>query len=350
MIKICHHRRIFPTKRWLSNTLAVRKSNGKIKNIIDREKEVEKPLDINHYTHRLFDELYDEAVKVSRDRIPILESKLYDTKVPTKSILDELQINDWRQKPAKDAINDTGNDIQTNVLSFNCPNSLLIESDFMNAYPQRIHRRYNHSIDKLMVIKKRNPMNLMFENTYYLIFPSYLDASVYYMETKNKDLNGFPMKLKFQTLSPILPHLTSPFFHVLNDKVDKKNPFKLVPELQQSLQMLKDSDTNDNYKQLSRFASYQTRKSYVLVKNLPFGLSKFTLQRLLWDYEFPPSLKQHQCFRTVIRDQVKQVNMMLITFKNVDSAKRFIRTFHGQRLITKGSKRFYEPLYCEIVY
>lgn len=301
-------------------------------------------VDTKLLTHRLFDQLYNETTKVTK-KVPILENRLYDTKLPTKSILDELQINDWKQLPAIEAITDTENTLETNVLSFNCPNSLLTESDFKNAYPQRIHRRYNHLIDKFMVIKKRNPVNLMFENTYYLIFPSYLDASVYYMETKNKDLNGFPMKLKFQHLKPILSHLTSPYFHVLPDKINTKDPFKLVPELQQSLQTL----TND-YKEISRFASYQTRKSYVLVKNIPFGLGKFTLQRLLWDYEFPPSLKRHQCFRTIIRDQVKQVNMMLITFKNVNSAQRFIRTFHGQRLINKGSKRFYEPLYCEIVY
>lgn len=239
-----------------------------------------------------------------------------------------------------------------------------MQRDRVYALPSEL----KHGI-QFCAVKARNPWTLSFNHLYYLVFPSYIHAATYWLETRNKTINGFPLLLRFVSPMDHLPYMSSPFldFQSLpsdntpdattrgstSDLVDtfKSSPTKsnLLNQIQANV-----SNNSDNYESLSSFIDFSVRNACVLVKNLPFGLSKHALPRLLWDYDFPEHVPLSQCFVQVLRAPLNQINLNLIRFKDHENAKRFVRSFHGKkwhgfRSDKERVKRLYEPILCEIL-
>lgn len=318
-------------------------------------------------TDKLLKLVYESAVGESKKGTPSVTNYLYENSNVSGSTLDSLKANQWRQKPWTSAVEDVKQfkPMTSNVLKFPTPISLLTNTDFYSLYPVYRDRKYElpKHLDttgiKFNVIKGRNPMNLLFRKCYYLVFPDSLQATVYYLETKNKSINGASLNLHFTSIRDELKYMSSPWLDSSVQNIPKEihhndttKLFQMSPSKHHLLSMMLKEDKDPDYTTIQAFIDFDTRNASVLVKNLPFGLSKHALPRLLWDYDFPEHLDLEDCFTYLIQNPVHQLNFATIRFKDHDNAKRFVTTFHGktwQNFQSEKVKRIYEPLLCEIL-
>ncbi|CCE81827.1 Piso0_002502 [Millerozyma farinosa CBS 7064] len=342
-------------------------------------------------SERLLKLLYKTASTELAPKNPIVTRYLYEREgeehvSSSTSVLDDLRANQWRQKPIDSVLEDIPATAETKekscILKFNCPNSFLDFSDFYNIYPINRERKYFLSDDlrrgiQLKTVKARSPSNLLFMGSYYLVFPNYKHACVYWMETVGKQLNGYDLKLKFVRPSKeIIEQMSSPFFDPdINTKlsgmsggsplsnIKRKSIFEISPAKHALIDKIihtdktrpvnyETLDIDPAYEDLCDFLDLKERVSSVLVRNLPFGLSKHALPKLLWDYDFAPLPNLSSCFTTIHNDPTNQLHLTLIRFANKDNAVRFVRNFHGRRWESVQSgkeKKLHEPLLCEII-
>lgn len=349
-------------------------------------------------TDRLLNLLYETtAKKVARD-VPKIQQFLYSkpellsssTKLPTSS-LDDLKNHDWSKSHFTKAIKDISKNVvkhKSNILKFKCPDSLLSFQDFYNLYPLKYDRQYSlpHSGQPFPfhVIKSRNPLNLLFDGHYYLIFQNYNQACVYWLETTNKVINGFEVNLQFvNSNANELKHMSSPF---LDEKLNESSQASVLEQIKKDKskvgevpikQLFKSSDSQSLildeilkrdhqssefidisidplFELISKFSNLNSRKRTVLVKNLPYNLLKYSLPKLLWNYDLLQIPDQSKCFTNIILDPTLQINLSLIRFENNENAVRFINNFHGKHwsYIQNSShkeKKLYDPILCELI-
>lgn len=343
---------------------------------------------------RLLNLLYTTTSTEVATKVPIVTKFLYeqsDDSIKHRSVLDGLMENEWKQRPITESVDDlpklelTRN--KSNILKFRCQNSYISATDFYNIYPINRERKYLLSNElrkgiRFEVVKARNPLTLLLTGSYYLIFPNYTHACVYWLETLGKNLNGFKLNLEFVNCnSNELKYMSSPYLgdsgdeipHHKNNKhnigsdigkqpvqeIFKHNLSKvsIIDQLAQlennkSTTSLRNLDHDPNYSLLAKFASLKERHNCVLIRNLPFGLSKHALPKLLWDYDLAFSGDFSKCIKTIINDPIKQSHICLIQFANNTNAKRFVRNFHGKKwesVQSEKEKLVYEPLLCETI-
>lgn len=345
-------------------------------------------------SNRLLNLLYTTTSTEVATKVPIVSKYLYQqdevsgNEKAKRSILDGLMENEWRQKPLETAIEDLPKTSalrkKSNILKFKCQNSFISYNDFYNIYPINRERKYYLSDElrkgiRFKVVKARNPVNLLPTGAYYLIFPNYKHACVYWMETVGKQINGFDLNLEFVgATASELKYMSSPFLDSsINDllknhklRIEKtvgntpiQNIFQLssnksyiikqIMDLgKQKIENYQNIDVDPLYAPIVALIDTNSRIALVLVRNLPFGLSKHALPKLLWDYELAPLAKFSNCFTTIINDPLNQVHLNLIRFANKENAQRFVRNFHGKKwesVQSEKEKKFYEPILCEIV-
>lgn len=341
---------------------------------------------------RLLNLLYTTTLKEVATKVPIVSKVLYQQdSIPHKSVLDNLAENEWKQKPIELATQDLPQNpltkYRSNILKFKCPNSFVTQEDFYNIFPINRERLYNLHGElrrkglPLLAIKGRNPVSLLHSGSYYLVFESYKHACVYWLETRNKVLNGIDMQLEFVLPKEAeLKYMLSPFLDSLINSILKNKPlaFDLVPKT--PLQMIFGSskeklalvsqikkistnidresldykllDMDPIYDPILKFIDPKTRHSAVLVRNLPMDLSPHALPKLLWDYDLANLPHVSDCFTTIRLSPVNQVHLTLIRFADHENAKRFVRNYHGKRwrlVLSENDKQFYEPILCEII-
>lgn len=329
---------------------------------------------------RLLTLLYKKAAPQIATKVPIVSKVLYDLD-PNEthgSALDNLLERQWEQKPMEDAVQDAkktlGDLPLTNILRFACKNAYVGGDDLRNIFP--INRERNYYLDKklrkgfkFLVVKARNPVNLLFTGAYYLVFPNLNQASVYYLETKGKLINGFDLKLEFvQPVDKHLRRMSSPYLESNNKSQVSYEKAAMAPLLEiftasqshilQQLLRLDDGtaymgeDEAPSYPLLSSFMATSKRYRLVLVKNLPYGLSSHTIPNLLWDYDIDNPDDPLASITELFSDPTIQVHLTLIRFANEASARRFVRNYHGRRwdnIQSRKEKAVYSPILCEIV-
>lgn len=318
---------------------------------------------------------------VSR-KIPVVLRRLYelDPEEPTSSILEEVWDNGPKQKNPLQAREDVSKVVpdapKSNILRFECRNAYIGRRDFYNiqAIPRERLYSYPAALTKGLrfnVVKARNPANLLFNGAYYLMFQNHLQACLYYMETRDRVVNGFDLELEFVTPlekhlsrigSPILEELIlREYLKTLSLRASFKDIFskseqksRIIKELQQVEGFTDElvAEPHPNYSLLESFAGIPSRYQLVLVRNLPFGFSTLTLSTLLWDYAFFDKVNLQNSWKDIICDPLTQTHLSLIHFGDEQSAMRFVRNYHGRRWdpISKNrEKQLYQPVLCEIV-
>lgn len=335
-------------------------------------------------SNRLLGLLHDGASKVVASRIPVVSKVLYESSVEnTQSALDGLLENQWRFKPVLEAVKDVPASLKpSNVLRWRTPTTLVTAQDLHNCFPLLRERKYwlPHKLAfgvPFYVVKSRSPVTLLPTGSYYLVFPNYNLACVYWLETRGKSLNGLDLDLEFVGMRPDhLKYMLSPWLDPHASPVSDpglavgKAPLRVLFEASklksQWLDQIAHITSNTAYRPqdyldkahdplygpLLQLIDVKGRNCTVLVRNLPFNLSKHTLPKLLWDYDFPSNIARSACFKRVVSDPYKQASLMLIRFADPDNAERFVRNFHGRRweiLQLDREKAFYEPLLCEVV-
>lgn len=350
---------------------------------------------------RLLNLLYTTTSHEVQSKVPYMSKVLYnlgqvqvtDKQEEHRSILDDLQANDWRQKPASEAVKDLAvlnkNFLPTNVLKFKSANSFVQAWDFYNIFPINRERSYllpsklRKKGVEFEVVKARDPSTLLYNGSYYLIFPNHILASIYWLETQLKTING--MGVNFEFIKPTeseLRYMSSPHLdtklagsselhyksHSIlgnGQAVPIRNMFKTsVSKLALIEEIVSDSksyeenfqeieEINPTFHLLKKFIDIESRLNTVLVRNLPFGLSKFALPKLLWDYDLAPLPRVSDCFSIIAKDPLMQISLLMIRFADQENARRFVRSFHG-RLWPGGVQNKQEmpmdqPLICEII-
>lgn len=338
---------------------------------------------------RLLNLLYTTTSTEVATKVPIVTRYLYgqadtdENRGIEKSILDGLMENEWKQKPLETAVEDIsslGQKNKSSLLKFRCPSQYISRDDFYNIYPINRERKYYLSDDlrkgvKFKVIKGRDPCTLLHNGLYYLIFPNYKHACVYILETFNKQLNGFGLHLEFASIIDELKYMSSPWFDadavkqisddfykthgsksaqiIFEASSRKSRIIKKMEELNKvNIENYEYLESDPAYDPLVEYVDIKNRTSLVLVRNLPFGLSKFALPKLLWDYDLAPANDITTCFTNLINDPLTQTHIMLIRFADRVNANRFARTFHGRKwesVQTEKEKKLYEPILCEVL-
>lgn len=349
--------------------------------------------------NRLLNLLHSKTVPEVREKISVVKRVLYEhdsspapsddssgSGSPVTSILDQMMHSLYEQKPMTQAMemvqNNLPNGPKSNVLRLNCPFSHVGRADLHNIYPINKDRQFVLPDPlrkglKFQVVKARNPISLLFAGSYYLVFPNYNQACVYYLESKGKLLNGFEVDLEFVYPSKNhLKYMGSPILHSknintiddfapLSEKVkhldcaelftDSANQLKILTELEK---VKRDrSEFTNTYKDplydiLEYFMDVPFRYSLVLVHNLPFGITKPSLNQLLWNYEFSTESNPHDSMGILHASPATQVSLALLRFKDETNAARFVRNYHGRAWNKMGKtnvKPLYEPIRCEIV-
>ncbi|KAK6459335.1 uncharacterized protein RJT20DRAFT_102130 [Scheffersomyces xylosifermentans] len=344
-------------------------------------------------SQRLMNLLYKTTTPDVAPKVASVTRFLYENSVEQDSdkptaYLDSIMENEWKQQDMAKAIKTVPkNQKRSNILKFNCLNSFITKSDFTNIYPinrDRLYKLPSTLKDGLEfeVVKARNPLNLTFLNAYYLVFPNYCQACVYYKETHNKVINGYSLHMSFvesnvsEVKNMVSPFLSSDFKEIIpkmkgevQNETDLQNVqyrdiYRYTPNTSRSIaELLKQHEreiysTEDfekseyvdpSYEVLTKLINPAARASSVLVRNLPFGLSKHTLPRLLWNYD----LNLKTPVTSIVQDPVKQINIQLIRFRNPTSASRFVQNFHGRKWDSiqhhRQEKKLYDPILCEIV-
>ncbi|CAK9441392.1 uncharacterized protein LODBEIA_P52600 [Lodderomyces beijingensis] len=253
-----------------------------------------------------------------------------------------------RKIPARDALLKCSPKFQSNIMSFQCPNSYITKNDFQNMLPRKRYQTYNlNPVDDFEVIKKRDDNMLSFQNEYLFIFKNQLSACVYQLETQNKLLNGMPMNLNFEPIEVITRHL-------LPKKLQQQpNHSRLVDEiifLNSSIVPLDRLEEQfSNYDLLMDMLRLPEQRRSLLVHNWPFGVKLSTIKQYFRNFGLDPV---HP--RTVIESNIaRETNIILLHFNKETDALRFMRNFHGrdwsmlQEFSSTREKVFYQPLLCE---
>lgn len=336
---------------------------------------------------KLLSMLYTATAPEILPKIDAVKKHLYDlpgdcgpspAPVPARLVLDDLTDNEWRQKDVRIALTEISRVVgepfpKLIALRFSTPVLLFSSTDFRRLFPLNRERRFLlpsglRSGLELQCVKARNPLNLMFDNAYYLIFPNYLQACLYYIETRGKVLNGLPVKLRFVNPKTHLAMLASPFFDRNTVSVPDTLPFGQRPRLDKLfvpgstmgnlIERIQIESSSQNpeceaveplFKSLVAFSAVSPRQLMVVVRNLPFGLSKHTLPALLWNYD----LVSTNPVKVLAHDPINQVHLQLLQFQTPQGAARFVRNFHGRKWDYsqhhKQETRFYDPILCEVV-
>ena len=348
-------------------------------------------------SERLVNILYSASSKETSKNVPLVRKYLYEQardqassldKDNEKSILDGLLENQWKQKLLEEAIVDIRGKEKTlkatNVLAFKCYNSFISYEDFYHIYPINRERKYLLPYNLIRglnfkAIKARNPANLLFTGHYYLVFPCFKHTCAYWLETRGKRINGVELNLQFvDPTANELKYMLSPLLDPNINNVLGNQPVKLkknvgntpIQDIYRSspskAKLVEDLlhysrkrvpdyeklDMDPLYPIMEMLLDTSRRSTLVLVRNLPFGLSKHALPKLLWDYDLAPLDKLSDCITTIMNDPITQVHITLIRFADQDNAKRFVRNFHGrkwQSVQSEKEKVLPEPLLCEIL-
>lgn len=311
---------------------------------------------------RLANLLFTTTSREVAPKVPKMKKFLYDIENDSgplpSSILDGLLLNLWKQRPINEAPNDLPTNkrhVASNILQFPCTSAYIKPQDFKSLFPVHRERQYEIPKDqdlKFQVVKLRNPTNLCFENAYYLIFRNYIEACVYLNETNHKQVNGLGLNLKFVEMDHNrLKHIFSPYIEgksipqtgKLFEHVPIRELFCNSKKLKQ-IEQLSENPTNVDYDTMTKYIDATTRRSSIVVRNLPMKLTDDALSRILWDYEL-----NKNPFITVIHDTVKQAHVKVIRFTHESCADRFVRNFHGKRWDFSGDGKLYEKVLCEVL-
>lgn len=320
----------------------------------------------------LYEHTADEPVpsqSVVRPLISVGESLLQQqppSSVPqVRSILDDLSDNEWRQKPILRAVTDINSKCKTNIIRLQSP-SHITKTDFHNIFPINRERTYLlqgplRDGPRFEMVKARDPKTLEFTGSYLLIFENHVQACVYAKETESKVINGLRVRWEFMDIHNCIRELISPWINTKPENIDGvpslQLPFSQIysPETASIMTQICNQPTSTNleihpnFATLTKLIDSPQRASSVLVHNLPFGLSKHTLPRLLWNYD----LAIRNPVTTITSDILKERHIHLIRFQNPSSANRFVRNFHGRKWDSmqhqKVEKKLYDPIRCEVV-
>lgn len=339
--------------------------------------------------NQLLNLLHAKTVPEIREKVSVVKRVLYDHESSADSetsVLDDMMHSPWQQKPMSIAMEEVEKMnpkvSKSNVLRLNCPIAQVGRADLHNIYP--LNRDRHFALPELMrrglqfhVVKARNPISLSFMGSYYLVFPNYNQACVYYLESKGKLINGFEIDLDF--VYPNKTHLKlmgSPILH--SKKIDAIDGFEDLSETFKQLDCLKlfrgsepqlkiitelekiekdrSSFVNLNidplYDILEYYMDVPTRYNLVVVRNLPFGITKPNLNQLLWNYEFATENNPQDSMGILHSSPATQVTLALMRFKDETNARRFVRNYHGRswhKMNKSNLKPLYEPIRCEIV-
>lgn len=327
----------------------------------------------------------DEAEKKIAPHVPLITRKLYELSPdqPILSVLDELMgKKGFRQKSTAGVKDDVKNILpelpRSNILRFDCRNAYIGPKDLFNIQPIPRERLYLYKPPltngiSFSSVKARHPLTLLFSGAYYLFFPNHFQACLYYMETRDRVVNGYPFKLKFVT--PTTSHLRligSPYLEPdgdykllrqsrLDPHKDFDKIFSVSADKSSLLPQINSADFSEDtltvephpvYEQLQNFANIKSRLKLVLVRNLPFGLKRDDLTHLLWNYNFHNLHNPSASFTDIINEPTTQTHLTVIHFGDELSAQRFVRNYHGRRWDpTRKNKEqaLYQPLLCEIL-
>lgn len=292
-----------------------------------------------------------------------------------KSLLDDLTENQWKQLPILDVLQE--NDLsllkKSNILKFQCVNSYINDSDFKSLFPINRERKYHlqgqirkNGFD-FMAVKARHPINLIFNGFYYLIFKNYIEAAVYYIETKNKSINGMNYNLQFtdidnsQVKSLVSPYFDYSNFNEISSSGDSpigtldhnsylaKSPrfLSLTDEFLNLLQpKISTLEPFKNYDILEKLLNINLRKRSVLVRNLPYNLKNSDLTKFFAQYQ----LADENPICPLLLDPKKSISLYLIRFADVNSATSFVRNNHGKRWQRIHQETMlYDPVLCEAI-
>lgn len=141
--------------------------------------------------------------------VPRIAQHLYGGPLELVSLLDGLMENDWKQRPAVEAMADVPAGEKSVVLRATTPDSLLTRADFHFMYPVKRDRVYKVDGPLQFTVVKRRGANMVFGGAYYLVFRNYRDACVYWMETRGKRLNGGGMAMEFVGMDEVVGGLLS---------------------------------------------------------------------------------------------------------------------------------------------
>ncbi|QBM88850.1 protein PET54 [Metschnikowia aff. pulcherrima] len=335
---------------------------------------------------RLLNLLYKKTVPEIKPRIPIVKRVLYEQdpgQFPLRSTLDGLVKYQWRQQPITTAISDVQEKfpdaVKSNVLQMSSRNAFVGSADLHNIFPIPAERRYalkNHLEKglKFHFVKARNPISLLFLGSFYLVFPNYNQACVYYMETRNKQINGLDVNLQFVSLTENhLKRMASPFLDcpkpiesfsyqserygsvpitsIFSSSVHQSNLVKELDTFSDDRSKFTEEKVDPLYDLLAQYLGQSYRDRLVIVRNLPFGVTGPALESLLWDYEFENDDFPQDSITNLYSDASSQVTLALLKFKDHKNAKRFVRNYHGRRwekVTKRKEKPLYEPILCEI--
>ncbi|OBA23419.1 hypothetical protein METBIDRAFT_34970 [Metschnikowia bicuspidata var. bicuspidata NRRL YB-4993] len=335
---------------------------------------------------RLLNLLYKKTVPEAKPRIPAVKRVLYDDEFPSdpsQSVLDGLMKYQWRRKPMTDAIDKVCTTVpgisKSNVLRLGCKNAFVGKADLVNLFPIVAEREY--LLDKPLenglnfhFIKARNPISLLFLAAYYLVFPNFNQACVYYLETLGKQINGLDLDLQFLALtsnelkrmaSPVLenPRPIENFMYRSENygstpitDIFSSSPIQLKT-VEHLVECLKDrslfvhQEIDPLFTILGTFLGQSFRQRLVIVRNMPLGVTGPAIESLLWDYEFENEDNPQASITNLYSDASAQITIALLKFKDQRNAKRFVRNYHGRKwnkVTTRKEKSFYEPILCEI--
>ncbi|CAN3368159.1 hypothetical protein DICA3_F21396 [Diutina catenulata] len=323
---------------------------------------------------KLLSLLYSAASVEVAPKVPMVQSYLYQdaTQAPSGSVLDSLMEKDWTQKPAVDILSHRWvkeQSVMSNVLKYPCFNQFISEKDFVNIFPANRERAYRvpgPTKQGLAVtsIKSRNPLTLVFQDAYYLVFKNTVEAALYAVETRGRALNGISLNL--QMVEPnmdMISHCFSPFLfknqrqpakvaqlekfpstgEIFRGMAKRKNQANKAETLTQGHESL---NMHPNFAFIRQLANPELRQRSVMVRHMPFGLSKHTIPRMLWDYEL-------ESVQTLVEDIVRASHIQLFIFKSSSHAQRFVRNWHGKHWEMmqhhRQEKKFHSPILCEII-
>lgn len=339
--------------------------------------------------NRLLNLLHAKTVPEIREKVSVMKRVLYDHESSPDSetsVLDDMMHSPWEQKPMSMAVEEVEKSMpklsKSNILRLNCPIAQIGRADLHNIYPMIRDRRF--ALPELMrkglnfhVVKARNPISLLFTGSYYLVFPNYNQACVYYLESKGKLINGFEVDLDFVYPNKTnLKYMGSPILHSKNinsiegfddlsekfkqlDSLDlfrdSETQLKIIEELEKvkkDRSAFMNMEKDPLYEILEYFMDVPSRYNLVIVRNLPFGVTKPNLNQLLWNYEFATENNPQDSMGILHCSPATQVTLALMRFKDETNARRFVRNYHGRpwnKMSKSNVKPLYESIRCEIV-
>lgn len=338
---------------------------------------------------RLLKLLHSKVVPEVQDKTSVVMRVLFNNTseaLRQTSVLDDMMNTPWDQKPMTAAMQDieklNPQAVKSNIIRLRCPMAAVGREDLSNLFPIPRDRHYSlpTAIQKGLsfnVVKARNPFTLLFLGSYYLVFPNYNQACVYYLETKQKLINGFEMELefvapterhlrvmgspllssKFNDSEKILTHLSENYKKIscLSLFQLSRKQLRIVSELAKinpDRSEYANQDIDPLYQILEYFMDTASRYNTVVVRNLPLGITRPAIYQLLWNYEFATDHNPLDSMEILQSNAADQLSLALLNFKNEDNARRFVRNYHGRlwdKTIKADVKPLYEPIRCEIV-